>query len=121
MAEPDVLIIGAGVIGLTLARELSGRKLRVEVITRDAPGAGASATAAGMLEVHYPLDMPAPLRALCAYSRDLYPALARALREETGLDVALDTCGTLAVAATAAEREELVRAAGAIAGARLLT
>lgn len=96
MAEPDVLILGAGIVGLSLAHELARRGLAVHMVTRDAPGAGASATAAGMLEVHYPLDMAPDLRALCAFSRDLYPEFARALRAETGLDVALDLTGTLA-------------------------
>lgn len=121
MAEPDVLIIGAGVTGLTLAHELARRGQRVLVVTRDAPGAGASATAAGMLEVHYPLDMPPALRTLCARSHALYPALARTLRDETGIEIGLDEGGTLALAESPAEQAELTAVARTVTTARLLT
>jgi len=121
MAEPDVLIIGAGVVGLTLAHELARRGRRVQVVTRDAPGAGASAAAAGMLEVHYPLDMPPALRALCALSHARYPALARALHDETGVDIGLDDGGTLALAESPSERVELEAVARTLPRSRLLT
>jgi glycine oxidase len=48
-AELDVLVVGAGVIGLTCAWRAAGRGLRVRVLERDRPGAGASGVAAGML------------------------------------------------------------------------
>jgi len=121
MAEPDVLIIGAGVTGLTLAHELARRGRRVQVVTRDAPGTGASAAAAGMLEVHYPLDMPPALRDLCALSHARYPALARALREETGVDIGLDEGGTLALAESPSERAALEAVARTLPRSRLLT
>jgi glycine oxidase len=120
MAEPEILIIGAGVVGLTLAHELSRRGRQVHVITREAPGSGASATAAGMLEVHYPLTMPAVLRDFCVQSRALYPALAGALREESGIDIRIDECGSLALATSAEERREIEDAAAHLPGARLL-
>ena len=45
----DVLVIGAGVIGLSCAWRLAQRGLRVRVLERDEPGAGATGVAAGML------------------------------------------------------------------------
>lgn len=42
-ARPDVLIIGAGVIGLSIAHEALARGLSVKVIDREGPAAGASA------------------------------------------------------------------------------
>ena len=44
MAEPalDVAVVGAGVIGLAIARELAGRGARVAVFERTGIGAGAS-------------------------------------------------------------------------------
>ena len=44
---------------------------------------------------------------LACQSRDLYPAFAAALREETGIDVELDTTGTLYLALTEHDHEEI--------------
>ncbi len=45
----SVVIVGDGVIGLSLAYELATRKVRVLVIERHGVGAGATGVAAGML------------------------------------------------------------------------
>ena len=44
---------------------------------------------------------------LACRSRDLYPAFAAALREETGIDVELDTTGTLYLALNEHDQEEI--------------
>jgi len=120
MALPDVLVVGAGVIGLSTARELSTRGCRVTVVSRDEPGSGASAVSAGMLELHYPHPIPEPLVPLCEYSRSLYDGLARDLRAETGMDISLDTSGTIAVALSMEEASGLEAQAAAIPQSRLL-
>ena len=104
---PDALVIGAGVIGLAVARDLARRGLAVRVLSRDAPGAGASAASAGMLEMHHPFPMPPALAAFCRFSGGLYPEWVRALRDETGVDAGRDECGTLALAGNAAELDDL--------------
>jgi glycine oxidase len=120
MADPDVLVVGGGVIGLSVAREAAKRGLRVTVLSRDAPGSGASAVSAGMLELHYPYPTPPALEPVCALSRRLYTGLARDLRMETGVDIALDTAGTIALALSEDERAELRAQAAAIPGSKLL-
>jgi D-amino-acid dehydrogenase len=47
MDSPDVIVIGAGVVGLSVAIEAQARGLRVRVIDREGPAAGASAGNAG--------------------------------------------------------------------------
>ena len=47
--EVEVLVVGAGAIGLACAWRAAQRGLRVRVLEREAPGAGASGVAAGML------------------------------------------------------------------------
>ncbi len=47
MAAPDVIVIGAGVVGLSCALAAQARGLRVRVIDREGPAAGASAGNAG--------------------------------------------------------------------------
>ena len=45
--RPDVIVVGAGVIGLSVALALLGRGMRVSVLDREGPAAGASAGNAG--------------------------------------------------------------------------
>src|SRR5438094_133531 len=52
-AEPpeaaSVVVVGAGIIGMSLAFELARRSVDVVVLERSRPGAGAAGVAAGML------------------------------------------------------------------------
>ena len=116
----DALVIGSGVIGLAVARELAHRGLSVEILTRDMPGSGASSASAGMLEVHFPAPVPPELSALCLPSRALYGNYARILRDESGVDIELDLEGTLTLATTADEFIALQEQSKAITGSQLL-
>src|SRR5215207_5801776 len=104
----DVVIVGGGVIGLTVARALAVRGVRdVCLIERGSLGTGASFAAAGMLLPQVEADAQDEFFNLACQSRDLYPAFAAALREETGIDVELDTTGTLYVALTEDDQEAI--------------
>lgn len=83
MTRPDVLIIGAGIIGLTLGYELLKRGQTVRLLDQSTAGQGATRAAAGMLATDE--ELPEPLHDLAALSRTLYPALVRQLSDETGL------------------------------------
>src|SRR5262249_27705926 len=58
--EPDFLIVGAGVIGMACAYELSKRGLRVTVIDRGEPGHGCSYGNAGWLTPCFSMPLPMP-------------------------------------------------------------
>jgi glycine oxidase len=73
LPEPDVLILGAGIIGLSLALELRLRGLEILVVDRAAAVSQASWAAAGMLAVEDPHNPPA-LLPLSRLSAGLYPA-----------------------------------------------
>lgn len=104
----DVVIIGGGVIGLTIARALALRGVRdVCLVERGNLGTEASWAAAGMLLPQVEADAPDEFFNLACQSRDLYPGFASALREETGIDVELDTTGTLYLALTEHDHEEI--------------
>jgi glycine oxidase len=95
----DVVIIGGGVIGLTIARALALRGGgEICLIERSRIGSEASFAAAGMLAPQAEADTQDDLFTLACSSRDLYPNFAATLREETGVDVELDTTGTLYLA-----------------------
>ena len=104
----EVLIVGGGVIGLSIARELHTRGVRsISVVDRGRLGREASWAAAGMLAPNVEVDSDDLFHRLCAESHDLYPEFCRGLLEETGIDPELDTSGTLFVAFTDADVEEL--------------
>jgi glycine oxidase len=104
----QVLIVGGGVIGLSLARELkrSGAE-RVIVLEKGRLGQESSWAAAGMLGPQAEAASADDFFGMCAESRDLYPRFASDLLEETGVDIELDTNGTLYLSFDNATSEEL--------------
>lgn len=106
----DVVIVGGGVIGLTIARALRQRGMRdVTLIERGQLGAEASWAAGGILAPQVEADRADDFFRLACASRDLYPEFANALREETSVDVELDTTGTLYLGFTQEDENELRR------------
>ena len=106
----SVVIIGAGVIGLTIARALAQRGVReLMLIERGRPGAEASWAAGGILAPQVEVDRHDVFFQLACASRDLYPEFAEQLKEETGVDVELDTTGTLSLGFTSKDEAELRR------------
>lgn len=81
---PDVVIIGGGLAGLSTAHELSQRGASVTILsTTSRPPAGLAA--AGMLAPTSE-GLNGPLRALCQYSRALYPSFTARLHALSGID-----------------------------------
>jgi glycine oxidase len=104
----DVVIAGGGVIGLAIARSLTQRRIRnVVVIERGTLGAEASSAAAGMLAPQAEADTADEFFSLCCRSRDMYAHFAETLYDESGIDIELDTTGTLYLAFTDHDREEI--------------
>src|SRR5256714_7206848 len=105
-----VVIVGGGVIGLAVARALALRGLSdVVLIERSSLGAESSSAAAGMLAPQAEADCADDFFHLACQSRDMYPAFAAALLEETGIDIELDTTGTLYLAFTDEDATEIKR------------
>src|SRR5438105_13168337 len=93
-----VVIIGGGVIGLSIARALARRGVReIVVIDQSDFGREASWAAGGILAPQVEADAADDFFRLACKSRDLYPQFAAELKTETGIDVELDTAGTLYV------------------------
>jgi glycine oxidase len=96
--SPDVLIIGGGIMGTAAAWELARHGVKVVVLERSVPGAEASSAAAGILGAQAEAHAPGPMAELCLASRARYAKFARALEEETHIDVGYRECGVLRVA-----------------------
>lgn len=106
----DVVVLGGGVIGLSVARELGRRGARVVLLEREATaGAEASWAAAGMLAPQVEADAADAFFAFAAASRDAYPNFARELESESGINIELDLTGTLYLAFNAEDEEECAR------------
>ena len=94
MKTRDVIVIGGGIIGLSLARELRKHGASVLVVERGEPGREASYAAGGML-VNCGDETPSSLQPLATASAEMYPEFAQELEDESGMSVDLRSNGTL--------------------------
>jgi len=90
----DVIIVGGGIIGLSLSIALRKRGARVLVVERGEPGREASHAAAGML-VDCAAETPAALQPLAIASARMYPEFVHELQDESGIDADLRDDGTI--------------------------
>jgi glycine oxidase len=106
----DAIVVGGGAIGLACGWRAACRGLRVRVLERDEPAAGASGVAAGMLapvgEASWGED--ALMRMAIASARE-WPEFASELAADSQLEVGYEPCGALHVALDRDEAEELRR------------
>jgi glycine oxidase len=93
--HPDVLILGGGVIGLSVAYYLAREQVRVEVVDKGDFGQEASWAGAGIIPPGNPARARTPFDRLRALSSEAFPALSRELRERTGIDNGYLRCGGL--------------------------
>jgi glycine oxidase len=108
--QHDVVVVGAGVIGLACAWRAAQRGLEVCVLERDRPGAGASEVAAGMLVPATEVDFgEEALGRLKLASSELYPAFVAEIEEASALQTGYERNGALYVALDRDEAEALRR------------
>lgn len=108
------LIIGGGVIGLSLAYELSRRRWQVTLLDRVRLGREASWAGAGILPPANAATTLHPLDQLRALSNDLHAEWAQRLLTETGIENGFHRCGGLYLARTAGEAAALVAMANTL-------
>ncbi len=89
MSSAEIVIAGAGIIGLSLALEFRQKGLRTVVLAPDLPGY-ASIAAAGMLAAHDPANPP-ELQPLAELSLSLYPRFLDRIQSLTGIVIPFET------------------------------
>jgi len=112
MKPSDVVVVGGGVIGLSIAYCLSREGVSATVLDRGGLGQGASWAGAGMIPPHVERLKTNPTIDLRSWSAMLYPEWSGALLEETGIDNGYRRTGGVDVAWTSAEDDELKTSAG---------
>lgn len=108
-----VVVVGAGIIGCAIARELAVRGVSCTVLDPRPIGGGATQASAGMLAPYVEAHEQGPLLDLAVRSLSLYDEWIGAVRAESGVDVEYRRIGTLEVALDADRADVMRRAAGA--------
>lgn len=108
----DAVVVGAGVIGLSIAWSAARKGLKVCVVERSTPGSGASSVAAGMLApVGEASFGEQALLELNLASHAIWPDFAESLTAATGLETGYLPLGALHVAFDGDEACEMHRKA----------
>ena len=104
----DIIIIGGGIIGLTLARELHKNGVKkITILEKGKVGKESSFAAAGMLLSQAEINQVDDFFQFCEDSKKLYPDFAEELLDETDIDIELDKRGTLFTAFNSQDIKEI--------------
>lgn len=105
----DAVIIGGGVIGCSIAYQLSKRKKKVLLLEKGRVGEKASSAAAGMLGAQMEFGVDHPFYPLAKTSREMFRTLSQELYEISGMDIELIEKGIYELAFTEEEVFQLQR------------
>ncbi len=104
----DVFVVGGGIVGLSIAWQLSREGRNVTVIDQKQMGKGTSWAGAGILPPANQKNATDPLDQLRGLSHELLPIWAGELTNETGKDVGLRRCGGWYLAESAGEMAAMI-------------
>jgi glycine oxidase len=94
----DVVVVGAGVQGSSVALRLAQAGREVTVLERAVPGAEASSAAGGILSPGVEAVEPGAFYALCRASLERYAAFAGEVEALSGMSIGYRALGTLEIA-----------------------
>ncbi len=119
MSSPSIIVIGAGIVGCTIAHQLARSGAHVRVIETRQPGQGATRASAGILAPYIEGHESAVLRALGRRSLDLFDAFIAQLRADSSHDVVYQRNGTFELAFDDADVDRLTALSAALTGGGL--
>ena len=123
-APSDIVVVGAGIIGCAVARELARRGASVQIVDDRPAGMGATQASAGVLAPYIEAHEGHPLLALTVRSLDLYDDFIAQLGSHGASTLRYRRSGTLEIALDADGLHRLETAAASLRGkgvhARLL-
>jgi glycine oxidase len=105
----DVIIVGGGVIGCSIALRLAREGLKVTIIERGRLGYEASRAAAGMLSPQAEAAEPGAFLDLCLQSRAMYRAFGELLYDLSDIDIEYRDEGTFCVALDGEDSSHIAR------------
>ena len=100
VSSPDVIVVGAGLIGCAIAHALARHGASVLVLDANVPGMGASQASAGMLCPYIEGNHDAALEQVGADSLARYDTFVARVQRDSDLEVPYVRAGTLQVADT---------------------
>jgi glycine oxidase len=101
----DVIIVGAGIVGSSIAYELAKEGLRVVVVDRGEVGREASWAAGGILTPIHLSNYPPDLVRMCQEAQAIYPGFVSEIETESGIDVEYRETGLRVLARDEADRK----------------
>jgi glycine oxidase len=107
MQNPDILIIGAGIVGCSLAWELGKSGAQTIVVDAGKVGGAASSAAAGLLSPRFDDSATGPLLELCRRSAARYESWVNDLRAAGAGDIGFRRTGLLSISMSAEETTKL--------------
>ncbi|MBK8576109.1 MAG: glycine oxidase ThiO [Elusimicrobia bacterium] len=104
----DVLVVGGGVMGCSIAYHMARKGAKVMVVERRSIGGHAASLTAGILAAQVDSDMPNGLFDLCLASRSLFPGLVDEINLASGTDPELELGGVWFAAETEEDKKFLL-------------
>ena len=93
--KQDVIVIGAGIIGLATAERLLSQGAKVTILERNNAGQESSWAGGGILSPLCPWDYSDDVTRLTSYSAKQFPAWVSTLQKASGIDPEYETSGML--------------------------
>lgn len=94
----DVLVVGAGIAGLSVARELAQLKAKVTILEKEEAGGKASRAAAGILDPYTEAREESPMLELGLKAFDFYPDFLKGLGKGASGEVEYEKPGMIYLA-----------------------
>src|SRR5581483_2051704 len=115
MSRPsDIIVVGAGIVGCSVAYELARRGASVDIVDERGVALGATQASAGMLVPYHEAGGDSPLLPLATASLDLYDDFIEAVSADSGVRIPYHRTGSLEVAMNDAEFAALRACADAL-------